>query len=241
MPCTDVVFASFVGVILGLYDLYEMKYLNKLHCNIYGHMDWTNMRLLGVTTVTQSNNQQSGTEHPQLIRSFFLMDFFPDEDTSFFFTFEVEDKIDSKIGMDHHEPMHIDTDSPGCTVVMAEGQALTGCVDGSLIFWSMVDQKITGNLYDPTMCRLMLAGKMNNISLSGRPAHDGKVTCLKVSTDARFAVTGGVDKKVKVWTLKDNGLLHILLGHSAQVRKINHYCMEPFAIQNLDLNSCCHI
>ena len=60
------------GIMVGLYDLFEMKTISYMHCNIYGHMDCTNMSLLGETNIPiEDEYGPKGAEH------FFVLDYFP--------------------------------------------------------------------------------------------------------------------------------------------------------------------
>ena len=53
------------------------------------------------------------------------------------------------------------------------------------------------------------------VSLKG---HDGKINAASVGVEGNIAATCGEDKKVLVWDLKHDKILHSLKGHSAKVK-----------------------
>jgi len=67
---------------------------------------------------------------------FFLLGFFPDPGSSYFFTFSV-DASDS-LSMERNDPMRLDTRDPSCTVVLPQGAvAYCGTTAGTLIRWNI--------------------------------------------------------------------------------------------------------
>ena len=218
---------------MGIYDLFEMKCTSVLHCNIYGSMNTSNLSLLGFTSYTQAesavistiaeaqattHNKQMEAIATKMQRLYGILDYYPQKGMSFFFTFVVEGGHLEKICMDHHEPIHLDTQSPRCSVVVREGCCISGCVDGSLIAWDVATQNIIAHVYDRTLAKAVREGRVTSTHrLSHKPAHEGPITCLAMSRDARLLVSGGVDDKVKVWLLGDRQLMHVLAGHTDQV------------------------
>ena len=225
------------GLLLGIYDLFELKRVSVLHCNILGSMNTSNLSLLGFTLYTQAesavistiaeaqattNNKQMEAIATKMQRLYAVLDYYPQPGMSFFFTFVVEGSRLEKICMDHHEPIHLDTLSPKCSMVIREGCCLTGCVDGSLIAWDVATQNIIAHVYDHSLTKAVREGRITSTHcMSLKPAHEGPVTCVAMSTDARVLVSGGVDEKVKVWLLGSRQLMHVLAGHSDQVSDNN--------------------
>jgi len=116
--------------------------------------------------------------------------------------------------MSVNEPIHLDTVSPKCSVVIGDGCCVTGSVDGSVIIWDVLTQDVVGNLYDVSTTGI--AGKRR--SMSSRHAHSSAVTCLALGSDGNVMATGGEDAKVKLWDLEKRLLLHVLVGHTQKVR-----------------------
>ena len=49
----------------------------------------------------------------------------------------------------------------------------------------------------------------------------GEVTCLALSTDEKFAMTGGEDKQVIVWDLNSKKSIHFLKGHDEKIAAVS--------------------
>ena len=129
-----------------------MKCISSLHCSIYGSMDCTNLRLLGFTTAPDSGDPAdleslsgdmkgapSATKSDVPPRQYAVLDYFPGEGTSFFFTFVIQGPDLKDISMDHHEPIHLDTLSPQCTAVLPGNLCVSGTKEGTLVLWREVE------------------------------------------------------------------------------------------------------
>ena len=217
---------DFSGIIVAMFDLFEMKCLASLHCNIYGNMDCTNLRLLGFTTAPQSedldveslhSNGRSSTEftlngaHQE--RQYAVLDYFPAPGMSFFFTFVIHGREMKDISMDHHEPIHLDTLSPKCTMVMPKNVCISGTMNGSLILWNAASQMIVTDFCDAPQDRSRKRRReANRVEI-----HDGPVTCLAAAPDNVHVVSGGTDGKVKMWNVSNKTLVHTFTRHTKQV------------------------
>ena len=151
-----------------------------------------------------------------------MVPFFFQDDRSYFFSFSLhlpdnEQSEPPVIKMDIHEPLRIDTHSPQCTTLLANGEVVSGTVDGSLVIWHAKSLSIITNLDDQALRKLSSQGKLKNPNMSGHPAHDGVISCVQQSPDKCLLVTGGQDTKVRVWDLKLRQLAAVLAGHTAKV------------------------
>lgn len=99
---------------LGIYDLFEMKAITSLHCNIYGEMNATNLELVGVTTLKRSRPTDVANEDDTDLETvhYAVVNFSPSEDLSYFFTFVING---DEVSMDHTDPVHINTYSTDCS------------------------------------------------------------------------------------------------------------------------------
>ncbi len=110
---------------LGVFDLFDMKTISSLHCNIHGEMNCTNLQLLGVTTVKRPITQQSDASTQEMSDIHYaILDYFPSENVSYFFTFIISSDKEPRISMDHNDPMYINTNSPKCTKGMQRARAI---------------------------------------------------------------------------------------------------------------------
>ena len=212
----------FSGIVIGIYDLFEMKADSMLHCNIFGSMDCTNLKLVGFTM----SPPPAPTEPPQTPaasnKHYVILDYFPQAGMSFFFTFVIQGAALDQISMESNEPIHMDTMSPGCCATLPNGRCLAGTTDGTLLVWDVTTQKVLGSLYDRAMLEAVRDGKliMQNPHVSGRPAHDGAITAVCVRTSGgsdTVAVSGGEMGRVKVWNLNTHQLMCSINAHKAAV------------------------
>ncbi|KAF9177443.1 pre-rRNA processing protein [Haplosporangium sp. Z 767] len=74
--------------------------------------------------------------------------------------------------------------------------AFSGSKDGSIIKW---DLKTGKRLF------VFPGGRKNVVDFKGHTDH---VICLAVSSDNQFLASGGKDKKINIWSVQDNKLLH---------------------------------
>ena len=122
------------GLMLGVFDLFEMKPVASLHCNIYGEMNASNLKLLGISTTKRprptdvANNDDTDLETLHHA----VLDYHPNENTSYFFTFITSG---DQLSMHHTDPVYINTHSPDCT----KGKFR--------ISISVTSQKLTGHSY----------------------------------------------------------------------------------------------
>lgn len=219
-----------VGIVLGIYDLTKMKSLSNLICNIYGTMDARNLRIVGfssrssqtetmATDADKANRSSTTNATASDIRNkksgaknlFLVLNYFPKVDMSFFFTFTIcGDKVD-EISMDSHDPLHVDTANPDCSAVGPNEVCVTGSIGGQLLCWNVRTQVIEGEFFDQS------TKKQKKESTTGRVAHDGPVTCVAVDFKKGVVVSGGRDRKVKVWNLSNRELVTTFAGHQESV------------------------
>ena len=153
-----------------------------------------------------------------------LLDYYPSADVSYFFTFVISGMERDKISMDHHQPMHLDTQSPGCTVLLRDDAlCMTGTVDGSLVLWDVTTQKMKSSFYDREMVKAIAKGQLQCANASGKPAHSGAVTCMALSADGTMLATGGADGCVKLWDPAGRRLLASLAAHKTMVSRDTAY------------------
>ena len=151
-----------------MFDLFEMKMLTSLHCNVYGQMDSSTLRFLGCPNepLPPPTGEEDEPEHVPVTHV--VMDYFPRKDTSYFFCFSVHGTTEPKIKMAVHEPLHVDTVSPACTALLPDGRAISGTVDGSLVVWDVPTLSLHGNLIDKVSTTLPSCDKMIGQHLSTR-------------------------------------------------------------------------
>ncbi|VDM23241.1 unnamed protein product, partial [Hydatigera taeniaeformis] len=96
------------------------------------------------------------------------------------------------------------------TEILNNEEAVTGTRKGELIVW---------NLLTTTPVRQITI----NATLEGDnamtifPPHDGMVHDIVLSEDRRFLVTASQDRRIRVWTMPEERLLHTLEGHADDV------------------------
>ena len=95
---------------LGIFDLFEMKPIASLHCNISGEMNASNLQLLGATTVKRPCPSGDETDLDTLY--YVVLNYSPNENTSYLFTFIIRG---DELSMDYTDPLFINTYSPECT------------------------------------------------------------------------------------------------------------------------------
>ena len=204
-----------IGLVFTIVDLFEMKCTTTLHCSIHGSMDCTNLRFIGArthssykptkrpvhtsTTASDLVTNDDAEAHDAII---IVLDYFPDPVTSYFFTIRLSGASFDDINMDYSEPLHINSTSPLCTVLLPEGRCVTGQTNGALLMWDGASQRRLDNLYDR-----QLYGEMKTQGRSGRPAHAGSVTSLTLGNDVSVLVSGGMDGFVKLWHISKKILL----------------------------------
>ena len=76
------------------------------------------------------------------------------------------------------------------------------------------------HLSDAGLVLAISQGFMKGRSLSGRPAHDGMITCVRAVVSAGWVMSGGVDAKVKIWDYFKGTLLKVLSAHTKQVHTL---------------------
>ena len=211
-----------LGIIVAIYDLFEMKCLASLQCNIYSSMDSTNLRLLGFTSVLEVDDMElesinendvslADVAQPTSNKLYAVLDYFPSDGLSFFFTFVIHGDGMKDISMDHHEPIHLDTISPDCNIVMPNNICISGTKDGSLVVWNVASQMVITNFCDVSHDRFLRSRQ------TASNLHVGPVTCLTATQDGMYIVSGGVDGKVKIWNLNNKTLVHTFSKHTERV------------------------
>ncbi|RUS31507.1 WD40-repeat-containing domain protein [Jimgerdemannia flammicorona] len=93
--------------------------------------------------------------------------------------------------------------------ISEDGQLLyTGSKDGSIIKW---DPKTMKKLYT------FPGGRKGVKAFTGHTDH---VLCLAISSDGKYLASGGRDKKVNVWSVKDDKLLCCFSQHKDSVARL---------------------
>lgn len=203
-------------------------------CNIYGAMDNTNMFLLGCVTKRVCSTQSQSENKPQEdtfsefelkeksqiethqveeeeMKVYAVLDYCPDDGVSYFFNFSIGEE---KITMDRHVPIHMDTKSPDCNVLVQDGVCISGAVDGSLVVWDVAKHEVLANMVDPALVKAVRVGGLRYASSTGQPAHDGMITCVSLTPSKKYLVSGGVDMQARVWDVAKRELLTVLTGHT---------------------------
>ena len=213
-------------MVFTIVDLFELKCTTALHCSIFGSMDCTNLRFIGakkfigykptkrpVHTSTTSSQLADKTDLEQRDAIIVVLDFFPDVRTSYFFSIRLSGDNFDEINMDYSEPIHVDSCSPGCSLMLDGARCVTGQVNGSILLWDSATQKRIDNFYDRDLYK---ASKSQGSK--GRPAHAGSVTSLTISADSSLLLSGGSDGYVKLWHLATKTLIKTVQAHSSSVR-----------------------
>ena len=223
---------------LEIYDLFDMKCVTKLHCNISGIMDSRNLRMLGFYTESVPNLSSVATSDASSLKSVeigdqemrpdecrstsyhLVLDYFPQANVSFFFLFTIGGKNMEEITMDCHQPMHINTVKPECSSILPDGNCLTGSVDGSLVLWNTRTRDVGGKFCDPLLNSSSQKDTRNGVKGgSGRKmAHQGPIMSVAVSVEKQLVVSGGKDGRIKVWSLSNRQLVASVAGCQGEVR-----------------------
>jgi WD40 repeat protein len=145
---------------------------------------------------------------------FFLLNYFPPGNISYFFTFSV-DSTDSLLSMERNDPFPVSVVGPQCCVLQPTGgTCICGTVTGTLIRWNLRSRKIDAELTDPSLN----IPKGHDSAVATGLAHDGPVLCLLADTNCqRLLISGGKDRKVKLWSVATGELLTVLSSHSDSI------------------------
>jgi len=95
-----------------------------------------------------------------------------------------------------------------CTTILNNNEAVTGTKSGELKLWNYRTGRTLRQLSGFT------ASKPNNDSFV---AHQRAVTCMMLSENSRYLVSGSADATVKVWNMDSERLLTTLKGHEDEV------------------------
>ena len=84
---------------------------------------------------------------------------------------------------------------------------------------------------------------------SGRHSHDGELLAIAASSDSKYVVTGGRDKKIKVFDTRMNSEAKILEGHRGAITALSFRkgtntlfsASEDRCLKQWDLNSMCYL
>ena len=232
-------------MVFSIYDLFEMKCVNTLHCNMFGDMNASNLQFIGLSrhfpkktkkkdpsvsregTADPSNKSETGVEGEMSKSSteimdtnlYAVLDYFPEAGVSFFFTIVIGGEKLQEISMEATDPIELDSFSPGCCILLKDGHCITGTMSGELVVWNVATQKTVTSFCDREMVGpTPRDGASDNRGGRGsvRAAHSSSVTAVVVSEDMTLVLSGGADGLVKVWNMTRR-LLHTLEGHSATV------------------------
>ena len=212
-------------MVFTIVDLFELKCTTTLHCSIFGSMDSTNLHFIGakkfigykptrrpVHTSTTSSQLASKHDLEQGDAIIVVLDFFPDDKTSYFFSIRLSGENFEEINMDYNEPIHVDSCSPQCSLMLDGARCVTGQVNGAILLWDSATQKRLDNLYDRQLYQTS-----KSQGTKGRPAHAGCVTSLSINTTGNLLLSGGSDGFVKVWNLATKTLVQAVQPHNSSV------------------------
>lgn len=225
-----------------------MKKVSDLKCNIFGNMNKTNLKFIGMSKNIPRSNQskaaldniQSGKNSPSRVAApgttsnrksaksesshdpdedfnnlYAILDYFPEENVSFFFTVVISGNNQNVITMGATDPIELDTVSADCTLQLKDGNCITGTVEGELVVWNAATQRIVTTFHDQDMGVASRKGGGDN-RMSVRRAHNGVITAVVGSADSKLLMSGDKEGVIKVWDMTRK-LLHTLEGHNSQV------------------------
>lgn len=240
-------FFFILGMVFTVYDLIEMKKAADLKCNISGNMNSTNLMFIGISkNIThrkkklseyeqlsdeetippkssksrkslQSLSSKSSSEENKTNNLYAILDYFPEENVSFFFTVVLRGNDNTDITMVATDPIELDSVSPYCTMQLKDGNCITGTVDGELVVWNSATQRTVTTFYDTSVTggSRPVSG-LDSTRLSVRRAHNSPVTVLATNTDSSLLLSGDASGVVKVWDMSRK-LLQTLIDSTAQV------------------------
>lgn len=226
---------------LGVYDLNNMKNLTDLVCNIYGSMDAQSLHIIGFSSNTlrqdvvsadkpnrmkkrDVNKYGENLKTPDMKGLYLLLDYYPKPGISFFFTFTISGKNNDEISMDSHDPMHINTARPECSVICPNETCVSGSTDGKLVSWNFRSQKTVGQFVDLSLKKSGSKGSLSSTAM--QCAHGASITCLEVDSKKGIIISGSKDCMVKLWNLTSRKLMGTYAGHQSDVRLSSLLCLE---------------
>lgn len=144
-----------------------------------------------------NNNKRITNSDSTENKLYTVLDYFPSPGVSYFFTFLISGKSLDRISMDLYEPIHIDTLSPSCTMLMPSGSCVTGTPDGTLVEWDVTTQATIGFFTDCST-----GGRVGRHGSHGRPAHEAGVMCVEAKAD--LVASGDSAGIAKVWSINNS-------------------------------------
>ena len=119
-------------------------------------------------------------------------------------------------------------------------QAISASSDGSCIIWDIKNYHriiclfeatmFKSAIYHPEEYQVVTTGSNRNISYWDKMdaqairmlvgSNDGEINSLDIFNNGEYFLSGGEDKKLKVWKYDEGLVYHIGIGHSGQIKKI---------------------
>lgn len=96
------------------------------------------------------------------------------------------------------------------TEILNNEEAVTGTRKGELIVWNLLTTT-------PVRQITINATLEGDSAVTTFPPHDGMIHDIVLSEDRRFLVTASQDRRIRVWTMPEERLLHTLEGHADDV------------------------
>ena len=219
-----VLFLFSTGIVVAVYDLFEMKQVTSLNCDISGNMDSSNLKLLGFARVRESmknetensmdilDNEDESSETGAPVRLCAILNYHPVEYKSYFFTFYVDGHARDQINMEQHEPLHLDSLSPSCTTLLSDGRCVTGTCDGMLVSWYVQTKDFLTYFYDRKV------HKTTNLqNVTGKAAHLSTISCVSASSDGNLLISGDTGGHIKLWDVGKRSAENTFSFHTMKV------------------------
>ena len=221
---------AFVGLLLTLWDLQEMRQVASLLCEIQGQMDASNLHLIGFAlslSETKVNNYRKRSLAGSSLASdkrYAVLNYHPKPDRSFFFTFVIDLNatiMENMISMENADPIHLDQRNQKCSLLLPGLKCLTGTVLGRLILWDVASHKVLGNFYDTRQADKLPISKKTlqkpfRAQSADKPLDESAITALCL-TSSETVASSSADNKIKIWDFVKMQLLHELKQNNEQV------------------------
>ncbi|VDD74833.1 unnamed protein product [Mesocestoides corti] len=143
----------------------------------------------------------------------------PGTDQAYFMVFDLAAETSGVV-----QPKYITFDAKAeATEILNNDEAVTGTRKGELIVWNLLTKM-------PVRQFSINATLEGDTGITTFPPHDGIIHDVTLSEDRRFLVTASQDRRVRVWNMPEERLLHTLEGHADDVLSVVVSCDSEMVV-----------